>query len=44
MLPDERGKFRVFTGGIIVWTPDLGAQVIDSSIMREWLPGTGSAE
>ena len=44
MLPDELGKFRIFTGGAIVWTPDLGAQVIDASFLDEWLPGTGSTE
>ncbi len=46
MLPDERGKFQVFTNGVILWTPpEFGAQVFDASILREWLPGgTGSAE
>lgn len=44
MLPDERGKFRIFTGGAIVWTPDLGAQVIESSFLRDWFPSSGSAE
>lgn len=44
MLPDERGKFRIFTGGAIVWTPDLGAQVIEASFLRDWLPSAGSSE
>ncbi|MGX7723237.1 SpoIID/LytB domain-containing protein [Rhodococcus sp. 5G237] len=44
MLPDEIGKFRIFTGGAIVWTPDLGAQVIDASFLEDWFPNTGSAE
>ncbi|WP_420751723.1 SpoIID/LytB domain-containing protein [Rhodococcus sp. O3] len=44
MLPDERGKFQVFTNGVILWTPEFGAQVFDASILRQWLPGTGSAE
>ena len=44
MLPDEIGKFRIFTGGAIVWTPDLGAQVIDASFLKDWFPATGSAE
>ncbi|MEE2030766.1 SpoIID/LytB domain-containing protein [Rhodococcus chondri] len=44
MLPDEGGKFRIFTGGAVVWTPDLGAQVIDASFLRDWLPGAGSSE
>ncbi|UYP19180.1 SpoIID/LytB domain-containing protein [Rhodococcus sp. Z13] len=43
MLPDERGKFRIFTGGAIVWTPELGAQVIDASFLKDWF-STGSAE
>lgn len=44
MLPDEIGKFRIFTGGAIVWTPTLGAQVIDASFLQDWFPDTGSAE
>ncbi|NLV80205.1 MAG: SpoIID/LytB domain-containing protein [Rhodococcus sp.] len=43
-LPDETGKFRIFTGGAIVWTPELGAQVIDVSFLRDWFPGSGSAD
>ena len=30
--------------GVILWTPEFGAQVFDASILRQWLPGTGSAE
>lgn len=44
MLPDEIGKFRIFTGGAIVWTPSLGAQVIDATFLQDWFPSTGSAE
>lgn len=44
MLPDELGKFRIFTGGAVVWTPELGAQVIDASFLKDWLPSTGSTE
>lgn len=43
-LPDEVGKFRIYTGGTILWTPGLGAQVIDANIARDWLPGAGGAE
>lgn len=42
MMPDEVGKFRMFTGGAIVWTPGLGAQVIDAGIVLSELPDTGS--
>ncbi|WP_345348319.1 SpoIID/LytB domain-containing protein [Rhodococcus olei] len=42
-MPDEVGKFRMFEGGAIVWTPGLGAQVIDASVVLSELPGTGSA-
>lgn len=42
-MPDEVGKFRMFTGGAIVWTPGLGAQVIDASVVLSELPGSGSA-
>ncbi|MFF0816257.1 SpoIID/LytB domain-containing protein [Rhodococcus sp. NPDC003318] len=41
-MPDEAGKFRMFEGGAIVWTPTLGAQVIDASVVISELP-TGSA-
>ncbi|QNG20907.1 SpoIID/LytB domain-containing protein [Rhodococcus triatomae] len=43
MLPDESGKFRLYTGGTIIWTERLGVQVVDASILREWLPGTASS-
>ncbi|TXG89515.1 SpoIID/LytB domain-containing protein [Rhodococcus rhodnii] len=44
MLPNEAGVFRLYTGGVIIWTQSLGAQVVDSSVLREWIPdGTGSA-
>ncbi len=43
MMPDEIGKFRMFEGGAIVWTPGLGAQVIDASVVLSELPATGSA-
>ncbi|QYB01347.1 SpoIID/LytB domain-containing protein [Rhodococcus sp. USK10] len=42
MLPSEAGKFRMFTNGTIIWTKKLGAQVIDASVLREWLPTGGS--
>lgn len=42
-MPDEAGKFRMFTHGAIVWTPTTGAQVIDASVLGSTLPGAGSA-
>ncbi len=42
MLPSEAGKFRMYTNGTIIWTEKLGAQVIDASVLREWLPTGGS--
>ncbi|MFC4606127.1 SpoIID/LytB domain-containing protein [Rhodococcus kronopolitis] len=42
-MPDEAGRFRMYTRGTIVWTPITGAQVIDASVLESALPGTGSA-
>ncbi|WP_305093399.1 SpoIID/LytB domain-containing protein [Prescottella sp. R16] len=33
MLVDESGTFRSYTGGTIVWTPTLGARVVDDSVV-----------
>lgn len=42
-LVDESGTFRTYTGGTIVWTPTLGAQVVDSSVvLQEVLPESGA--
>ncbi|MFD4293674.1 SpoIID/LytB domain-containing protein [Rhodococcus sp. NPDC058505] len=38
-MPDEAGRFRMFEGGAIVWTPALGPQVIDASVVISELPG-----
>jgi len=38
MLVDESGKFRSYTGGTIVWTPTLGTQVVDSSVVLQPVP------
>ncbi|RVW06915.1 SpoIID/LytB domain-containing protein [Prescottella agglutinans] len=38
MLVDESGKFRTYAGGTIVWTPTLGAQVVDSSVVLQPVP------
>ncbi|TQF74800.1 SpoIID/LytB domain-containing protein [Rhodococcus spelaei] len=42
-MPDEAGRFRMFEHGAIVWTDATGAQVIDASVLKSTLPGTGSA-
>ncbi|WP_072691361.1 SpoIID/LytB domain-containing protein [Rhodococcus marinonascens] len=42
MLPSEAGKFRTYTGGTIIWTETLGAQVIDANVLREWIPSSGN--
>ncbi|WP_240963317.1 SpoIID/LytB domain-containing protein [Antrihabitans stalactiti] len=34
-LPKQTGKFRIFTNGAIIWTPDVGAKVVDLSFLRE---------
>ncbi|NLU84800.1 SpoIID/LytB domain-containing protein [Rhodococcus sp. HNM0569] len=43
MLPNEAGVFRLYTGGVIVWTEALGTQVVDASVLREWLPDSAAA-
>ncbi|AWK70550.1 stage II sporulation protein [Rhodococcus oxybenzonivorans] len=42
MLPSEAGKFRMYQNGTIIWTEKLGAQVIDASVLRDWIPTGGS--
>jgi stage II sporulation protein D len=34
-LPEQTGKFRIFTNGAIIWTPEVGAKVVDLSVLRE---------
>ncbi|MFD4181515.1 SpoIID/LytB domain-containing protein [Rhodococcus sp. NPDC058514] len=41
-MPDEAGRFRMFTHGAIVWTKTTGAQVLDASVLTAKLPGLGS--
>lgn len=43
MLVDESGTFRTFTGGTIVWTPTLGAQVVDTSVVLQQVPQESGA-
>ncbi|QCQ93181.1 SpoIID/LytB domain-containing protein [Rhodococcus sp. SGAir0479] len=38
MLVDESGKFRTYAGGTIVWTPTLGARVVDTSVVLQEVP------
>lgn len=40
-LPDELGVFRVFTSGVILWTPDFGAQQLDLSSLAKLMPDAG---
>ncbi|TSE00850.1 SpoIID/LytB domain-containing protein [Skermania sp. ID1734] len=37
-LPQGAGKFRTFTGGVIIWTQELGAQVVETSALLNALP------
>lgn len=37
-LPSEAGKFRMYANGTIIWTKRLGTQVIDASVLHEWIP------
>lgn len=41
-LPEEAGTFRTFTNGVIIYTPALGAQVVDASVLQSRLTGSGS--
>ncbi|WP_137722752.1 SpoIID/LytB domain-containing protein [Prescottella subtropica] len=38
MLVDESGTFRSYVGGTIVWTPTLGARVVDDSVVVQQIP------
>lgn len=38
MLPQAAGKFRMFANGVIVWTPELGAQEMSTSFLTDVLP------
>ncbi|RVW02151.1 SpoIID/LytB domain-containing protein [Rhodococcus xishaensis] len=35
LLADDSGTFRTYQGGTIVWTPTLGVQVVDSSVVLQ---------
>ncbi|MCX5042256.1 SpoIID/LytB domain-containing protein [Aldersonia sp. NBC_00410] len=37
-LPEGFGMFRIYTGGVILWTPDFGAQELDLSALAKLLP------
>ncbi|MFI5714983.1 SpoIID/LytB domain-containing protein [Nocardia sp. NPDC051750] len=48
-LPDDAGSYRLFENGVIVYTPDLGAQVVDFTTLMQLVPDlddptSGSAE
>jgi uncharacterized protein with LGFP repeats len=40
-LPDGLGMFRVNTSGVILWTPDFGAQELDLSSLAKLMPDAG---
>ncbi|MFQ6229450.1 SpoIID/LytB domain-containing protein [Nocardia sp. NPDC002869] len=47
-LPEDAGKYRLFENGVIVYTADLGAQVVDFDTLMQLVPGltdgAGSAD
>lgn len=47
-LPEDAGKYRLYENGVIVYTADLGAQVVDFDTLMQLVPGltdgAGSAE
>ncbi|MGW0178600.1 SpoIID/LytB domain-containing protein [Nocardia sp. NPDC003345] len=47
-LPDDAGRYRLFENGVIIYTPALGAQVVDFTTLMQLVPGveqgSGSAE
>ncbi|QTH58820.1 LGFP repeat-containing protein [Corynebacterium hindlerae] len=34
--PDDRGKYSVFEGGMIYWTPDNGAHAVQGALLAGW--------
>ncbi|WP_229718921.1 SpoIID/LytB domain-containing protein [Nocardia jinanensis] len=47
-LPEDAGRYRLFENGVIVYTAELGAQVVDFDTLMQLVPsltdGAGSAE
>ncbi|WP_328389847.1 SpoIID/LytB domain-containing protein [Nocardia sp. NBC_00416] len=48
-LPDDAGKYRLFENGVIIYTPALGAQVVDFTTLMQLVPNltdsdSGSSE
>lgn len=47
-LPEDAGKYRLYENGVIVYTAELGAQVVDFDTLMQLVPGltdgAGSAE
>lgn len=37
-LPDDAGSYRLFENGVIVYTPALGAQVVDFTTLMQMVP------
>lgn len=49
ILPENAGLYRLYSNGVIIYTPTLGAQVVDFTTLLELVPGLadsapGSAE
>lgn len=38
-LPEGAGSYRLYENGVIVYTPDLGAQVVDFTTLMQMVPG-----
>ncbi|NUP27423.1 MAG: SpoIID/LytB domain-containing protein [Nocardia sp.] len=47
-LPEDAGEYRLFENGVIIYTAELGAQVVDFNTLMQLVPnltdGAGSAE
>ncbi|MCM6776864.1 SpoIID/LytB domain-containing protein [Nocardia sp. CDC159] len=41
-LPGQLGTFRVFQSGVIVWTPEFGARVVDPNTLARMAPGAAA--
>ncbi|SNY87191.1 SpoIID/LytB domain protein [Nocardia amikacinitolerans] len=44
LLPQRAGTYRLFTNGVIVATPTLGAQVVDFTTLMQLVPDTAIPE
>ncbi|WP_431955267.1 SpoIID/LytB domain-containing protein [Nocardia lijiangensis] len=44
LLPQRAGTYRLFTNGVIIATPTLGAQVVDFTTLMQLVPDPGISE